>query len=449
MYSINPIRLIVLILALSAMQATAQTITNSPYSRYGIGDLYSHSLGHSNAMGGASLAEASHLYVNSANPAANTNLVTQRFVFDVGMDAKYTSTESASASQKNSNVSFSYLAGGFAAKPWWVFSFMFKPYSSVGYKFTDSTHVVTGDHTTYYGETFSGKGGLNEVSISTAFKFLKMFSAGASGSVIFGTTEQIHSITHSALGGNINGGITTANGAVSYNNKYIMHGLKYDLGFRFERSFRSRKDTLTDAFRLSLGAVMGCEARIKAKNELNLLSYNTITGSTGSLQYSQKYDTLSNATLFDGKITLPKSLGLGVSMEFMEQLMINADYRKQDWTSFVMPGVEESTSMRAMQYYGMGMQYVRDRFSSKYYKTVIYRVGIHKTQTYYNINGHGIDEKGFAFGLGLPLRTLLVNVGVDFGKRGTTDNNLYQEKYVLFNASITTHSIWFVKRKFN
>jgi len=447
MYS-KPIRLILLIVMLSALQATAQTITNSPYSRYGIGDLYSNGIGHSTAMGGASAAEATYLYVNPENPAANTNLALQRFVFDVGMDVKYTKTESSKDSQKNCNASLSYLYGGFAAKPWWFFTFGFKPYSSIGYRFSDSTHLISNDHTTYYNEVYKGEGGLNEVSIGTAFKFLKMFSVGANGSVLFGTTDRIHTLTSSSLNGKVNGYSSYSYGNATYNDKYTMHGLKYDLGLRVERRFKSSKDTLVDALRISLGAVLGCEANLKSRNVLSLTSSTQITDENSYNSYPAHADTLANDTLYTGTITLPGSFSLGISMEFMEQLTVNANYKYQDWSAFKLPVQDESLNLRAMRSYGLGMQYVRDRFSSKYYRTIIYRVGLHKTETYYTIDGQGIDESGFSFGIGLPIRSLLLNVGCIYGKRGTIDNSLYKERYFLMNFSVTTHSVWFVKRKF-
>ena len=73
---------------------------------------------------------------------------------------------------------------------------------------------------------------------------------------------------------------------------------------------------------------------------------------------------------------------------------------------------------------------------------------MYKNETYLSLNGHGIDEKGMTFGLGFPIRSLILNVGLDMGKRGTTKDGLLEEKYYLLHFNATLHDVWFVKRKF-
>jgi hypothetical protein len=59
-----------------------------------------------------------------------------------------------------------------------------------------------------------------------------------------------------------------------------------------------------------------------------------------------------------------------------------------------------------------------------------------------------IKDFGISFGLGLPLKQLsTVNMGFEFGKRGTTDNNLIEEDYFKFRLSLSLSEKWFVKRR--
>ena len=68
-----------------------------------------------------------------------------------------------------------------------------------------------------------------------------------------------------------------------------------------------------------------------------------------------------------------------------------------------------------------------------------------------NINGSAIDEFGMSFGLGLPVSQFFsnANIGVEFGKRGTTDNNLIEEKFVNLQIGLSLNDRWFVKRRYN
>lgn len=445
---LKTIKLIALIITLSAIGVSAQTVTNSPYSRYGIGDLSIMGDSHNMAMGGTSVAESTPYYINMVNPACLTNFNMQRFIFDVGMNVKYTNTSSNAASQKNCNSTFSYLAGGFAAKPWWYFSFQLRPMSSVGYQFSDTAKVAYDDEKSVFSESFNGKGGLNKLSIATAFKFWKVLSVGATGSVLFGNLERYHSVQNLKNNGYPDGYSSTLTNNISYSDKFIMHGLQYDLGIRLEKRWRSRKDTLTEAFRLSLGAYVGGDSEIKCRNELFLNSYHYTSSGNNKYSYQAYSDTVACDTSFRGRLAIPGGFGVGLSMEIMQQLTFNADYHYQDWSKFALPGHSESSNMREMKYMALGMQYVYDKYSSRFLRTINYRVGLHKQETYLQINGHGISEKGVSLGLGIPLRTLLLNVGVNIGKRGTTEHNLYEEKYFLINMGVTAHDIWFVKRKF-
>ena len=446
-------KLIALILMLSAAEVAAQSITGSPYTRYGIGDLTFPGTGHNLSMGGTTAAESNMLYINTVNPACNTNLPLQRFVFDVGLDVKYTNTKSVSESEKTCKSTFRYLAGGFSAKPWWFFNFSLKPYSSTGYSasYTDSTNVFEG--TKYpYTKNYKGEGGLNKVTIGTAFKFLKMFSIGFNGSVIFGSIEHNQTSTIARDGFVINGTEYPYKSTYYLNDKRVMHGMQGDIGLRFEKRFKSAKDSLRDALRISLGAFFNGKANLKARNEIFIDDQHTYFSYryNGDTYYTASIDTIQNDTT-SNRVKLPKGFGIGASVEIAEQLTINADYHTQQWSGFELPNDASKSKMRDSKYMGIGMQYVNSKYSSKYYRTIIYRIGTYSQQTYFQIDGHGIDDKGVTFGIGFPIKLeqLLLNVNLQFGKRGTTDNGLYEEKYFLIHFNATLHDIWFVKRKFH
>ena len=96
---------------------------------------------------------------------------------------------------------------------------------------------------------------------------------------------------------------------------------------------------------------------------------------------------------------------------------------------------------------------------SSYWKRVTYRAGLRFEKVGLAIDGSGsgtnftsINDFGMSFGLGLPLKQLSnVNLGFEYGKRGTTSNNLIQENYFNFRLSLSLTASgaqsWFVKRK--
>ena len=82
---------------------------------------------------------------------------------------------------------------------------------------------------------------------------------------------------------------------------------------------------------------------------------------------------------------------------------------------------------------------------------VVYRAGARFGDSGLNINGEDIDEFGISFGVGLPAGRLLTNanLGVEFGRRGTTSAGLVEENFFSVFLSLSLNDRWFQQRKFN
>ena len=65
--------------------AVAQTSTNSPYTRYGFGQLADQNFGNSKAMGGIAYGLRNGYQINASNPASYTAIDSLTFLFDAGM----------------------------------------------------------------------------------------------------------------------------------------------------------------------------------------------------------------------------------------------------------------------------------------------------------------------------------------------------------------------------
>ncbi len=67
------------------------------------------------------------------------------------------------------------------------------------------------------------------------------------------------------------------------------------------------------------------------------------------------------------------------------------------------------------------------------------------------INNESINDVGMTLGAGFPITGSFsnVNLGIEFGKRGTTSAGLIQENYFNFSSSFSFNDKWFVKSKFN
>jgi len=82
---------------------------------------------------------------------------------------------------------------------------------------------------------------------------------------------------------------------------------------------------------------------------------------------------------------------------------------------------------------------------------VVYRGGVRFEQTGLNVDGHDINEFGISFGLGLPVGRMFsnINLGFEFGKRGTKDFGLIQENFFNTFLSFSLNDRWFEKRLYD
>ena len=86
-----------------------------------------------------------------------------------------------------------------------------------------------------------------------------------------------------------------------------------------------------------------------------------------------------------------------------------------------------------------------------YWKRVVYRAGIRFEETGITVRGEDINEFGISFGVGLPVGGFFsnANLGIEVGKKGTTNQNLVEENFINFQISLSLNDRWFVKRKYN
>ena len=67
------------------------------------------------------------------------------------------------------------------------------------------------------------------------------------------------------------------------------------------------------------------------------------------------------------------------------------------------------------------------------------------------INDERVNDMAVHAGIGLPvgIYTSNLNIGLEYGKKGTKNNNLIQENYFSISIGLSLNDRWFEKRKFN
>ena len=88
-----------------------------------------------------------------------------------------------------------------------------------------------------------------------------------------------------------------------------------------------------------------------------------------------------------------------------------------------------------------------------------YKVGYRHSDGYLNLNNSAIVENGITFGLskkmfpkkynGQIFAGMVINLGVELGQRGTTDNSNFEEKYAKVYLGFTFSDKWFNKPQYD
>ncbi len=130
---VSRIHFIILLLLLGSI-TQAQNKINSPYSRYGLGQLTGRNV-HPimMGMGGLSIGYYDPSMVNPANPASYAVFDSTTFMFEVGLNANLTTLKTDALSESGNNVTLSYIYMGFPVTKWWRSSLGLLPYSDLGY----------------------------------------------------------------------------------------------------------------------------------------------------------------------------------------------------------------------------------------------------------------------------------------------------------------------------
>lgn len=183
-------KLLVFKLFLGLSVAFAQSI-NSPYSRFGIGDLTSSTNAFYKSMGGLSNSYASKRFINYSNPALLSS--TSMTSFEVGLGMNVLQAQEGNLKSLSKNINFEYLNLAFPITKRYTFGFGVTPYSQVNYSTKITTPLDSESETI---DTYKGEGGLSKMSFINSYSLIKdtvrsqTLSIGVDASLLVGSIEK-------------------------------------------------------------------------------------------------------------------------------------------------------------------------------------------------------------------------------------------------------------------
>ena len=109
-------------------------------------------------------------------------------------------------------------------------------------------------------------------------------------------------------------------------------------------------------------------------------------------------------------------------------------------------------SSTVSQSFRAGFEIVPNRNDIRYYfRRCTYRAGLYYDQAYYKLDGANVNTMGVTLGITLPVFRLYngLTLGVDFGQKAHSRNNMIRERYAMFVIGFNIHDIWFRKVQYN
>ena len=399
------------ILIFGAVVMTAQNGTNSPYTRYGYGDMANRSFGAGRSMGGLGIGLHSSKQINPMNPATYAFMDSLTFLFDFGASFQMSFYNDGTNKQNDLNGNIEYVAMQFPLFKRTAMSVGLIPFSQVGYKFGEAK---TSEDGMLYSESFEGTGGLNQLYAGLSIElWKKRLSIGSNIHYLFG------SITHTAQ---TQYGSTNTTGVRDIKTTKFTDAT-FDFGLQ-------SVTPLSKTENLVIGMVFS------PQKQLNNKLYRTVV-----------VETMTTDTISSLAYGVPAGYGLGISYIKERKLMIAADYTFQEWSKAPFEGNNDVFNNRSR--IAAGFELIPNFYSQPYFNRVRYRAGLNYSNSYVKINGNGYKEYGVTAGIGFPITDdrSFVNFSLEYLKKVPDIKTMINENYFRVTLSFTFNEYWFFKRK--
>ena len=411
-----------LLLTMVTGMAIAQNNTNSPYTRYGYGDLSDQSFGNSKAMGGIAFGLRDGAQINPLNPASYTAIDSLTFLFEGGVSLQNMNVSGGGVKLNAKNSSFDYLAMQFRLHPRIAMSVGLLPFSNVGYSVSDSKDENGVSQT----RSFTGDGGLHQLYGGIGVKVLKNLSLGVNASYFWGDITRTRTIIYPA---------TSESYSYVQQIGVSVSDYKLDFGAQYTQEL-SKKHSVT------IGAVFS------PKHKLN----NDYTITTQA--------STTNSNDLDATLELPNMFGVGFTYNYDRRLTVGVDYSLQQWSKakFGVAATDDATRAEFEETYvyndrhkiSVGAEYIPNLIGRSYLSHIKYRLGAYYTTPYYKIDGKkAAREYGVTAGFGLPVprsRSIL-SISGQFVRVSGQETNFVNENIFRVSIGLTFNERWFFKRR--
>ncbi len=402
--------------------------TYSPYSFFGLGDINTQGPSGLRSMGGAGVAFREFFSINYLNPAAYSSGKQQSALFQVGLEGQNYYLKDANSKNSYNSFNLRDLAFQMPLAKGLGFAFSMTPYSSVGYDVRMEDVVAD---IGYIEKLYSGQGGLNQFKFGVGYEIWPgKLSIGAELAYYHGNIERNYSLTPYPVTGQ---------------GSYLgLSGTNTEKINTFFGNFGIQTVLVNDDRNiLTLGAVY----RMGGKLRGTLTEYIPHIGSSEPIDNAVRY---KESPL---NMKMPHIFTAGLSY-VKPKYMLVLDYTFNAWSAANENwDSRDNISFRDTHSVSFGGEFTPDANSVRsFFSRSSYRFGVRYSQYYMRFDGNSFNDKAISIGFGLPLDSRnSIDIGFEYGMRGTTKFGLTQENYFKFSVGVKLfgEDYWFTKLKYD
>ncbi len=436
--TINPKLKLGFLLLLGSFTANAQE--NSPFSRYGLGDVFPGQHVISRGLGGISAAYRDGLgqSVNFYNPASYSSLAL--VTYDIGVAIDNRNLRSANPVKKFGSTNFTpaYVALGLpiSIKHGLGLAFGLRPISKINYSIRENKRLSGIDSVAYL---YEGNGGLYQGFVGLGKKWGGL-SLGVNAGYNFGRKETNTRVL--LISDSVNYQNASYSSVTSFNKFSLQGGMQYQ--------FNTSKNSLLR---------IGVDGKLK----------QTLNASQDTKKETFYYDANGTVTQIDsafeqkdkpGSIQLPSTFTAGIAFETLTKekftrTLISAEYESSKWSNYRFFGQPDKLTDNWQ--FRIGAQLSPDYLKAQsFWSRATYRTGFFYGKDYINADGNELKTYGITLGAGFPVlkrsnysyQYSNIHTAIEIGKRGSKVNNI-TENFFRLSFGFSLSDKWFIPRKYD
>ncbi|HMO61897.1 MAG TPA: hypothetical protein PKC39_06600 [Ferruginibacter sp.] len=438
--------------------ATAQE--NSPYSRYGLGDMVPNQNMINRGMGGIAAGYADYQTINFVNPASYGNLgyidsftlrnnpnALRNTIFDIGVEINTRTLKEGDPPQRftATNLLVSYLQLGIPVKMrklnkkgvFMGMSMGLRPVSRINYKVYKNGRLQDIDSLL---TVYEGSGGISEANFGAGIR-IKKFNLGFNTGYRFGNKD--YSTRLSFINDSVTYYQSNSASKTNFGSVFTNAGMQYEITFKNKNR--------------------------KPKGVLRLGAYGSLSKTLGATQdiirETVVYDEFGAPSRIDsvfeksvkGDIVYPAMLGFGFTyQDSSNHWLFGADFEQTYWDKYRF--YNQADQVRNSWRVRVGADFFPADLRTplkKYFSFVRYRAGFYYGNDYIDL-GASRPEYGITLGFGFPLKlrkgyyetqTSILNTTLEFGSRGNKNSDL-RENIFRIGFGLALGDMWFNRSKY-